>query len=335
MATPVNNGTTSTGRSPDAEEIYNQYVTYYNAINGEINAVDQLPASSNNQSVRAQLIALQQQLYPIYQSCYNNGSATLGTFVADCASIEAEVSQLSASVTSGEPSPVTPPVTNPSPITVYSASQRSPDASQIYQQYLSYYAGINTMIEGIDALPAAERGLASVQQDRASLISLQAQLEPIYENQYNSSSATLATYIAASASLEAEATSVYNAAVNATVTPPPVTPPVTPPPVSPVTPVSPVAPAPAPSAFSIQNGTWYLDWTSYNYPIPQGVNAVDIFVGNMSLGANGNPSVGGFGTLSQNPATLAAFIQGCKAKGITVNISLGGSGGSYDNTWDV
>ncbi len=341
MTTPVTNNSASTGRSPDAAAIYQQYLDYYNDINTKINAIDQLPPTSETQSARSQLIALQSELYPLYTSDYNNSSATLATYVSANASIESQVDSL-YSLTTGQTT--TPPVTTPtqptqptqptSPIAVYTANQRSPDASAIYQQYLAYYADINTKIGAINALPYAQRTSTSVQADIKQLQSLQQQLAPIYTSQYNSSTATLASYVTASASIEAQATTTYNAALNATVpvTPPP-TPPVTPP-TNPVTPVNPVTPAAPPTAMQVQNGTWYLDWTSYNYPIPQGVNAVDIFVGNMSF-VNGVPTVGGFGTLSQNPATLAAFIQGCKAKGITVNISIGGSGGSYDNTWDV
>ncbi len=355
MTTPVSS-TSSSGRSPAADQIYQQYLAYYNDINTKINAVDQLPQTSATLNARSQLIALQQKLYPIYISDYSNSSDVLASFVSDCASIETQVNQIYTSVTgqsSTTPPVTTPPVTTPpvttppvttpptSPIAVYTASQRSPDASQIYQQYLTYYADINTKIGAIDALPYNQRILASVQQDRTQLQALQQQLSPIYTSQYNSASATLASFISAAAPIEAQVTQTYNAAINTTVpvsppvTPPPVTPPVTPPPVTPVTPVNPVTPAAPPSAMQIQNGTWYLDWTSFNYPIPQGVNAVDIFVGNMSMSPTGTPTIGGFGTLSQNPATLAAFIQGCKAQGITVNISIGGAGGSYDNTWDV
>ena len=347
MTTPISSNAASSGRSPDAPQIYQQYLDYYNDVNTMINAIDQLPQTSQTLSARSQLITLQQDLYPIYNSSYSDSSASLDSYIAASASIESQVNQIYDAVTNQTtttpppatpPPPTTPPPTQPtSPISVFTTSQRSPDASQIYQQYLTYYANINTQIQGIDALPYAQRTQTSVQQDRAELQTLQQQLGPIYQDQYNSSSATLDSFISACASIETQTTATYNAAINAE-PPPPVTPPVTPPPtnpVTPVTPVNPVTPAAPPSAMSIQNGTWYIDWTSYNYPIPQGVNAVNIFVGNMSLDANGNPTIGGFGTLSQNPATLAAFIQGCEAKGITVNISIGGSGGSYDNTWDV
>ncbi|WP_068468898.1 glycosyl hydrolase family 18 protein [Candidatus Protochlamydia phocaeensis] len=326
------------GRSPEADQIYQQYLAYYADINTKIHTIDQMPQTADTQEARSKLLDLQQQLYPLYTKEYNSSSASLASFIGDAASIESQVLEIYNSVTSQTTSP---PVTSPptdsssSPISVYTATQRSPDADQIYQQYLSYYNDINTKIRDIDALPYEQRTLASVQQDRAQLQALQQQLAPIYKNQYNSSSATLASFVSAVASIEEQVTQVYNAAMNATVpTSPPVTPPDTPP-VTPVTPVTPVDVAPAPSAMSIQNGVWYLDWTSYNYPIPQGVNAVDVFVGNMSLDSSGKPVIGGFGTLSQNPATFAAFIQGCKAQGITVNISIGGSGGSYDNTWDV
>ena len=334
MTTPVSSNSVP-GRSPDAAAIYQQYLTYYNDINNKIGAIDHLPQTAANVSARNELLTLQKQLAPLYTTDYNSSSASLATFVNAAAPIESQVNQIYASVTSQSSTP--PTTSTPSPISVFSSTQRSPDASQIYQKYLTYYGNINTMVTQINSLPYAQRSLPAVQQDIVQLQALQKQLSPIYTSQYNSSKATLATFIAACSSIESQVTQTYNAAIN---TPVPVTPPIPPvtppsPPVTPVTPVNPVTPAAPPTAMNIQNGTWYLDWTSYNYPIPQGVNAVNIFVGNMSLSPSGTPTVGGFGTLSQNPATLATFIQGCKAQGITVNISLGGSGGSYDNTWDV
>lgn len=314
MTTPVSGSSSTSGRSPDANQIYQQYLTYYGTINNLINTVNAInPPTTASTNARTQLVNLQSQLYPIYQSDYNNSSATLATFETECASIMSQANAVVTNLTASQPAQPTQP-TQPSPITVYSSNQRSPDAAAIYNQYLAYYATINTLITGLPATATSAR---------SQLVTLQQQLFPIYQKDYNSSTATLASYKSDSASIMAQANQVANTPTTPTQ------------PTQPTQPVQPVQAAPAPTAMQIQNGTWYLDWTSYNYPIPKGVNAVDIFVGTMAPDAKGNPSVGGFGTLSQNPTTFANFIAGCKAAGITVNISIGGSGGSYDNTWDV
>lgn len=86
-------------------------------------------------------------------------------------------------------------------------------------------------------------------------------------------------------------------------------------------------------ANAIEHAAWYIDWTSWDYPVPEGVNTVNLFVGNMHLDNQGNPVIDGFGTLDS--AKMTAFVKACHEKGIAVKISLGGGGGSYDKCWDV
>lgn len=364
------------GRSQYADQIYQQYLSYYQDINTKINAINQLPASQLSQTAKgqyaAQLVALQQQLYPLYQSQYNNSTATVATFQASCASIENQVAQIYSTAThaqtstststgsspisvfpgTGSTTPTTPPTSGTTATTSVKSTGRSADAAAIYSQYLTYYNDINTKLNAINQLPYAQVNSPSVIQDRQQLLSLQQQLYPLYTSQYNDSTKTLATFQAACASIVAQVTQVYNDAIKAPTTTPTTPPPVTPPPVTPppvttpptgttgttgTTPATGVTPVTGSSsqAGKIENGTWYVDWTSWNTPVPQGVNMVNIFVGNMSLDASGKPAVGGFGTMSQNPAQMDTFIQACHAQGISVKISLGGGGGSYDNTWDV
>ena len=83
----------------------------------------------------------------------------------------------------------------------------------------------------------------------------------------------------------------------------------------------------------IENGVWYIDWTSWDFPVPEGVDTVNIFVGQI-IEKNGKPTIDGFGNMSQDPAKLQAFIDACHAKGIAVKVSIGGGGGSYDRCWD-
>lgn len=88
---------------------------------------------------------------------------------------------------------------------------------------------------------------------------------------------------------------------------------------------------PAPTPGKIEHGTWYIDWTSWDFAVPKGVNTVNIFVGNMHLDGNGKAIFDGFGNMDHTK--MAAFVQACEAQGIAVKISLGGGGGSYDHLW--
>src|SRR5580692_2520842 len=51
-------------------------------------------------------------------------------------------------------------------------------------------------------------------------------------------------------------------------------------------------PAPA-----IENGTWYIDWETWDYPIPEGVNMVNIFVGQFTM-VDGKATMNGFGNFT-------------------------------------
>lgn len=388
MTTPVSNTPVNTGRSPQADLIYQQYLNYYNDINNKLNAINQLPAAQAHSPKvvqdRAQLISLQQQLYPLYIGQYTNSSATLASFQAACATIVSSATAAFNDAVAGStvqtpqaPSPITvytngsstppttpttpppttttPPTTTPTTPTTTTTTPvstgRSPDAAKIYDQYVTYYNDINTKINALNQLPSGQVS----PNVRSQLVSLQQQLYPIYTAQYNNSNATIASFQAACAAIQASVAQVYNSATQpVVVTPPPVvvTPPpvvVTPPPVvvtppvvttpppttTPVTPVAPVTPAISSGATRIENGTWYIDWTSWTTPIPDGVNTVNLFVGNMHLDSAGKPVVDGFGVFSQNYAQMDALIQACHAKGIAVKMSIGGGGGSYDNCWDA
>lgn len=374
MVNPIsNNQTSSTGRSADADQIYQQYVNYYDDINNIINEVNKIPGNSISSTARAQyinkLVSFQSELYPIYQSQYNNSNATLTTFNDACSSIIDQASQLYEEVlntypTSSDPSPIdifsnansssgtstsssTGTTSSSSGTTTTSTSSstsgRSADANLIYNQYVSYYNDINSKINSINQLPSSILNQASVTNIKKELVSLQQQLYPLYVSNYGKSTATLSTFQEACANIETQVTQLYNEAMGTTSTGSTSgsgstttgsTGSTTGTTTTGTTGVSPVTQQ-SQLANVVENGTWYVDWTSYNYPIPQGVNTVNIFVGNMSLDSSGNPTIGGFGTLSQDTSKLSAFVQACHAKGIAVKCSLGGSGGSYDNTWNV
>lgn len=81
------------------------------------------------------------------------------------------------------------------------------------------------------------------------------------------------------------------------------------------------------------NGVWYPTWRTQPAevpPIPENVDLVNVFVGKLdpNLGVSGLEA--GFAEESQ----FQSFIAACKAKNISVMVSIGGHGGMYDNTWD-
>ena len=91
--------------------------------------------------------------------------------------------------------------------------------------------------------------------------------------------------------------------------------------------INPASPLP-----QIENATWYLDYVSWTAPIPEGVNTVNLFVGEITQ-TNGTYTMGGMGTFSS--AGLTTFVQQCHTQGISVKFSIGGCGGMYDNCWDI
>ncbi len=101
---------------------------------------------------------------------------------------------------------------------------------------------------------------------------------------------------------------------------------------------------PLPPLYGIEHSVWYIDWTSWltgpTFVLPKGigtdgVNMINIFVGTLTYAADGTPTLGGFGTFT--PASLNAFTAYCAAQQppIPVKVSIGGSGGMYDNCWDL
>lgn len=94
-----------------------------------------------------------------------------------------------------------------------------------------------------------------------------------------------------------------------------------------------------PPSGAIEHSVWYIDWTSwFNGPpfvLPSGVNVINVFVGELTFGADGKPTLDGFGTM--NLSQMDAFTAYCKAQNppIDVKVSIGGGGGSYDRCWDL
>lgn len=97
-------------------------------------------------------------------------------------------------------------------------------------------------------------------------------------------------------------------------------------------------PPPPPTTLGIEHSAWYIDWTTWftgpTFVIPRDVNMLNIFVGEITYGPDGKPTMGGFGTFTL--PQLDAFVKYCAAQNppIPVKVSIGGSGGMYDHCWD-
>lgn len=89
------------------------------------------------------------------------------------------------------------------------------------------------------------------------------------------------------------------------------------------------------STGGIENGVWYIDWTTNYNPleIPKGVTTINLFEGKLDI-VNGKYTIDGLN--AQRMGKLQAFIDQCHQQGIQVKISLGGAGGQkiYNDTWD-
>ncbi|HEV8051837.1 MAG TPA: cellulose binding domain-containing protein, partial [Parachlamydiaceae bacterium] len=84
-----------------------------------------------------------------------------------------------------------------------------------------------------------------------------------------------------------------------------------------------------PITAEIEHSAWYIDWTSwFNGPpfvIPTNNNVLNIFVGTLMFGADGKPTVGGFGNMTL--PQMDAFTAYCAAQNppIGVKVSIGGA----------
>ncbi len=249
--------------------------------------------------------------------------------------------------------------------TISSAIGRSLEADQIYQQYIACTQDVDAKIHAIDGLPYATRSTPAALVARSTLQALKLELFPIYTANYNNPIATLSDFKAASSATTAKIQSTFNNAMggepasasssssssSATLVIPSAPPSVSSSSSS-ATSHSTTASASSGAVWNptltalqaegIELATWLVDWTSFQYPVPQGVNTVNIFVGNMHLDSNGTPVIDGFGNLSvpyndRTPAykIMNDFIAACHAQNIAVKISIGGGGGSYDHCWDI
>lgn len=98
-----------------------------------------------------------------------------------------------------------------------------------------------------------------------------------------------------------------------------------------------------------ENSVWVEDWTNnldtanYIAALPQGVNTINVFVGQLAI-VNGLATINGYtlDTPGQPAGTgafpninaLTDFVQQCKKAGCTVKLSIGGQAGTtFGNSW--
>lgn len=88
----------------------------------------------------------------------------------------------------------------------------------------------------------------------------------------------------------------------------------------------------APQAPEVTNAVWYTTWTSWDAPIPENINLVNIFVGSL------DPVMGvvGLDGAFSDRARLQNFVHQCQGHNppIKVMVSIGGHGGRFDSTWN-
>jgi len=125
-----------------------------------------------------------------------------------------------------------------------------------YNQFLTDYANVNRVIRIIDMLDYEIRSQPEVEMDRKRLIKLQSKLFQIYQI-----CRSLGAYLNGVQDINFIVQSIenfYN---------------------KPINPVVPVVPN---NTNGIEHSVWYETWTSWESPIPNYVNTINLFVGNIN-----------------------------------------------------
>jgi len=90
---------------------------------------------------------------------------------------------------------------------------------------------------------------------------------------------------------------------------------------------------------AIEYSAWYIDWTSWftgpPFVIPTDVNLINVFVGRLNFGADGKPTMDGFGNMTLEQLQKFSTYCASQQSKIAVKVSIGGGGGSYDKCWDL
>jgi len=352
----------------NSQQIYNQYLTYYNAFTADIYAIDQLPYSQRSQANvvqdRATIVAQQALLGTIYQADYS--TKTLDQFVADCTTVVNTVSAAYTNAMGGSTNPYSLPIqqdyANAQTIAAQLVSTMDGNET-IFSSPSSLQATLTSLQTQINQMPAGPAQLKA-QQDwnaaNAALTALtkaittagpqftvlQGQLASIENSgglldqldalaslsnptvdDLDQANTLLATIQGVQTALQtfqsglmAAVSSAYSTELADIQTV--------------KTDIRPTPPPPAPG--TVEHSTWMPLWTynSGNFPVPQGVTLVNLFVGGLTVDGSGNPALGALEDMTL--PLLSQFVSDCQAANppVAVKLSIGGSGGLYGNCWD-
>jgi Glycosyl hydrolases family 18 len=350
-------------KGPESDAIYAQYMTYYNDCAAKIHAIDSLSPSiwsqANVQKDRSFLSSIlsNKTLYTIMQNDYDT---TLDKYISDCSSIEDQIQAAYDDAMGGG---------NPAANQIQSDLMKAESDLKTIGSDLAFAGGVlnssDTLSQTLDALqsqvdllvpgvqkdkaqsdlddakasfasftallPAAKLGFSGLNQNYQALsvpggpldqlVALSKIPDPNADNA-SSADALLASIDAVLTQDQTFQTGPFaylNSALKALQA-------------SIAKVQNDLNPNPTPHPGKVENACWYIDWTSWDFPVPQGVNVVNIFVGKLDI-INGAPTASGFGNMDL--AKLQSFVSQCSLNGIACKISLGGGGGSYDNCWDL
>lgn len=350
------------GNSPDADKIYQQYLAYYATCNNYAGAIASLPnywQSPQVQADRATIIAAQQQLGPIEQKDYADNNATLASFENDCAPLLAKINA-AYNDAMGQGSNIQFKIqqdySNAQTIVGNFTTKLAQDQSTLncipaLQNALN---GLQTQINALPPGPKRDKAqqdlntalselmvlqtavntatpqFSALQNQQASinallniLSGLAAKQNPTQQDLQKAQTALsilqrafgdLTTFENSFLSAVNANLSIINTDIQAVQTD--------------------LNPTPPPPNKKVEHSTWMITWDSWSFPIPQGVNLVNLFVSRLDV-VNGVPTIDGLGNMTLDK--LDAFVKACQSNQppINVKVSIGGGGGSYDNCWDL
>lgn len=351
-------------KGPDSDKIYAQYITYYNDCVAKINAIDALDPKirdqTNVQDDRSFIwgVLANKTLYVIMQKDYNT---TLDQYVADCASLEEQIQECYNNAMGGRDNPYANQIQKDWLKAQNESGAIATDltnANTILDSSDTFQATLNALQSQVDLLlpgPAKDQAQADLDNAKQNFQNFTAllpnaflsysNLKQAYDNlmvkggafnqlqnlagltdpdQANAATAdSLLTQFDAVTTQDSNFQTGIFAQVNAVVKSLQIA----------ITKVqNDLNPTPTPNPGKVENACWYIDWTSWDFPVPEGVNVVNIFVGKLDF-VDGQPTATGFGNM--DIAHMKAFVNQCQAKGIACKISIGGHGGSNDNCWDA
>jgi len=360
------------GRSPDAEAIYNQYLEYYNHVIGLIDEINHCyPAGSapdNVQKDLSDLSTILTNLEAIYNADFEDSSTTLDDFIKECESLLVQADALYVDAMGGGLD-----IKNQINRILSSVVKWSTDAKQTLLQYqdqlatdndaLSYLQGeiaqLQAEIDSVEDPQLREKAQEDLNQTIIVLVQMEEQISNVGDlmqaellavdnlskkdgvidqlqqladiPEPTEDDLTQAQVLQDSVNPVKEQMNAVanlfdqiNSSINQIQ--------------SGIRKVKlDLNPLP-PSGNGVEDGAWYIDWTmwfgSAPFPIPEGVNNINMFVGTF-VEKDGHPSIDGFGNMSLD--LLDAFVKQCHEHDppIKVKVSVGGGGGAYDHCWDA